>query len=204
MYSESVQYLKELIDSKALGDIFFIASRRINLGLFQHHADVIWDLAVHDLSIIDYLLGLDMARVSTFKKKFHDFPKDAYASINMELKCGTVIHISVSWLSPVKVREMIVGGTKMMAVYDDTQAKKIKVFDRGVILQETLARDDLYKYMVQYKLGNISEPDILPIQPLTSAVNHFVDCVKTYREPRTGKKSILNVMKALEIITRSS
>lgn len=200
IYSEPVKYLKENIDS--LGDIVYINSRRINLGLFQYTTDVIWDLAVHDLSIIDYLVGLDIKEVSVFKKKYKNFPNEAIASINLELKSEVVINLNVSWLSPVKVREMIIGGTNMSAVYDDTKSDAITLYDAGVVLEKDLKKDELYNQMVQYKYGETIIPTLSKNKSLDNAVEHFCECILEDREPITGKTSIINVIKALEIISR--
>lgn len=200
IYSEPVKYLKENLSK--LGDIVYINSRRINLGLFQYTTDVIWDLAVHDLSIIEYLVGLDIQRVSVFKKKYKNFPNEAIASINLELKSGVVLNINVSWLSPVKVREMIIGGTKMSAVYDDTKKDAIQMHDAGVILETDFDKDELYNQMVQYKYGETSTPQLPKNMSLNNSVEHFLDCILNDKEPITGKNSIINVIKALEIISK--
>jgi len=200
IYSEPVKYLKQNIDK--FGDIVYINSRRINLGLFQYSTDVIWDLAVHDLSIIDYLVGLDIKKVSVFKKRYKDFPNEAIARIDLELSNGVIVGLDVSWLSPVKVREMIIGGTKMSGVYDDTIDEKIKLYDAGIVLEEQLSKDELYKYLVQYKFGNIEIPKLPDNFSLNNSIEHFRDCIKYDKIPITSKKSILNVIKALEIISK--
>jgi len=204
LFAEPVRYLNNLIRKGAMGEIVYISSRRINLGLFQQNVDVVFDLAVHDLAIVDFLVGMEINRVSVFKRKFRTFPQDAWANINLELKNGTLVNIAVSWLSPVKIRETIIGGTEMMAIYDDTTTNKLEIFDRGVILSETLGQDELYKFMVQYKLGNIFEPKIFSKPSLTRAVEHFFDCVRSGEEPISGRKSILAVTRALDIISRTA
>ena len=200
IYSEPVKYLKKNLEK--FGEIVYINSRRINLGLFQYTTDVIWDLAVHDLSIIDYLVGLDIKNVSVFKRKYKNFPNEAIARIDLELNSGIIVGIDVSWLSPVKVREMIIGGTKMSAVYDDTIEDKIKLYDRGVILEEKLSKNELYNQLVQYKYGDIIVPTLPKKNSLNNAIEHFKDSIKNDRMPLTGKKSIINVTKALEIISK--
>ena len=200
IYSEPVKYLKQNIDK--FGDIVYINARRINLGLFQYSTDVIWDLAVHDLSIIDYLVGLDIKKVSVFKKKYKDFPNEAIARIDMELESGIIVAIDVSWLSPVKVREMIIGGSKLSAVYDDTLDEKIKLYDAGVVLEKELDKNELYSYLVQYKYGDVTTPKLPNNFSLNNAIEHFRDCVTQDKTPITAKKSILNVIKALEIISK--
>jgi len=198
IYSEPVKFLKENLSS--FGDIFYINSRRINLGLFQYATDVIWDLAVHDLSIIDYLVGLDIKKVSVFKKKYKNFPNEALANINLELKNDIVIGINVSWLSPVKVREMIIGGSKKTALYDDTTQDKIKLFNAGVILESS--KDKAREYLVKYNYGDIEIPILPNNMSLTNAINHFIECVKENKIPLTDKKSILPIIEALEIISK--
>ncbi|WP_373002810.1 Gfo/Idh/MocA family protein [Sulfurimonas sp.] len=200
LYSEPIKYLKQNLDK--FGDIVYINARRINLGLFQYSTDVIWDLAVHDLAIIDYLVGLDIEKVSVFKRKYKDFPNEAIASINMELKNGVVVSVDVSWLSPVKVREMIIGGTNMSAVYDDTKSSQIEIYDAGIVLEKDLTKNELYQHMVQYKYADSSSPELPDRQSLNNAVEHFKEYVENDCEPITSKQSIINVIKALEIISK--
>lgn len=200
LYSEPVKYLKENLDK--FGDIVYINARRINLGLFQYSTDVIWDLAVHDLSIIDYLVGLDIQKVSVFKKKYKNFPNEAIASINLELKSGVVVSIDVSWLSPVKVREMIIGGTNMSAVYDDTKATAIELHNAGIVLEKDLTTTELHQYLVQYKYAESTTPELPSNMSLNNAVEHFRDYLLHDIEPISSKDSIVNVIKALEIISK--
>ena len=200
VYAEPVKYIKNHLDE--LGEIVYVNSRRINLGLFQYTTDVIWDLAVHDLSIIDYLIGLDIEKVSVFKRKYKNFPNEALANINLELKSGITIGINVSWLSPVKVREMIIGGSKKSIVYDDTIEDKIKIYDAGVVLEEDLSKDEIYKYLVQYRYGDIEISKLPKRYPLNNAIRHFKECVEEGKLPVTSKESIINVTKALEIISK--
>lgn len=200
VYSEPVKYLKNNIEK--FGDIVYINSRRINLGLFQYSTDVIWDLAVHDLSIIDYLVGLDIKNVSVFKRKYKNFPNEAIARIDLELENGIILGVDVSWLSPVKVREMIIGGTKMSAVYDDTIKDKIKLYDRGIILEENLTKNELYNQLVQYKYGDIVIPKLPDNLSLNNSIEHFRDSIRQDKKPLTSKQSIINVIKALEIISK--
>ncbi len=200
IYSEPVKFLKKNIHD--FGEIVYINSRRINLGLFQYTTDVIWDLAVHDLSIINHLVGLDIIQTSVFKKKYKNFPNEAIANINLELACDTVINLNVSWLSPVKVREMIIGGTKMSAVYDDTLVNPITLYDAGIVLEQDLSKSELYQHMVKYNYGETQTPILPKNSSLTNAVKHFAECVSMREEPLTGKESILKVMQALEIISK--
>lgn len=198
LYSEPVKYLKNHLDE--FGDIIYINARRINLGLFQYATDVIWDLAVHDLSIIDYLVGLDIKNVSVFKRKYKNFQNEAIANINLELESGVIVGIDVSWLSPMKVREMIIGGSKKTALYDDVIDEKIKLFNAGVTLEST--KEEAREYLVKYNYGDIETPQLENSMSLTNAITHFFECIEEDKMPITDKKSILSVIKALEIISK--
>jgi len=199
IYSEPVKFIKNSLDS--LGDVIYINSRRINLGLFQYTTDVIWDLAVHDLSIIDYLVGLDIKKVSVFKRKYKNFPNEALANINLELNSGITVSINVSWLSPIKVREMIIGGSKKTIVYNDVEKEKIKIYDAGVLLEENL-ENRAYEYLIKYHLGDVEIPKLSGNMSLNNSINNFFESIKEKKLPITSKESIINVTKALEIISK--
>lgn len=200
VYSEPVKYLKANICR--FGDIVYINSRRINLGLFQSAVDVVWDLAVHDLSIIENLIGLDIKRVSAFNKKYGNFPNSAFSDINLELTNGALIGLNVSWLSPIKIREMIIGGTKLTALYDDTKTDKIKLYNAGVVLNDEFAKNKLYEKMVQYNYGNEETPRLCENFSLSNSVEYFRACVTNKIAPSENNKSIISVIKALELISK--
>lgn len=202
VYSEAVKFLKTFIDNGEAGEIFYIHARRVNLGLFQYKVDVIWDLAIHDISIIDYLVSCDVERISVFKKKFKDFPREAIANINAELKNGIAINIHVSWLSPVKVREMIIGGSDKMLVYNHAIAKPIQIYDHGVVIKNSMDTDSLYQHLVQYKIGGVFSPELPKNTPLENSINHFLESIETGQEPLTGKSSIINTIQTLEMISK--
>ncbi len=202
VYSESVRVLREMVGRGELGEIVYVTSRRINLGIFQYFTDVIWDLAVHDLAVIDYLFGLDIDSVQVSAMKYNGFPKDAMANITLHLKSGLHAHLTVSWLSPVKVRETVIGGTDRMAVYDDTQGDKLLVFDKGVVLREELDRNDLVRKMAEYRYGDTAIVPLVNKPPLSTALRHFAECVQTGRQPLTGAGSIRSVTKALDAISK--
>lgn len=204
VYAEPVRYLKEMIQQGRFGELVYINSRRINLGLFQQSVDVVWDLAVHDLSIIDYLVGLDIRNVAVFKRKYNGFPNDAMANISFELTSGTVGSIWVSWLSPVKVREMTLGGTEMTAIFDDTKPDKLSVYDSGVVIKSEMTLPQLYSSLVQYKYGETRTPRLERRLSLNNALHHFRACVEDGHQPETGRDSIINVTRALEIIAGSA
>lgn len=200
LYSEPVRFLKKYVDAGKMGEIFYINARRVNLGLFQYKVDVIWDLAIHDISIVDHLIGFDIEQVSVFKKKYKNFPREAMANINADLVNGTSVNIQVSWLSPLKVREMVIGGSDKLVVYDHTLKNSIRVYDYGVKMDEPMDKDTLYRNLIRHHLGDVYEPELPPNTPLENAISHFLDCVQTGAEPLTGKTAILKTMRVLERI----
>lgn len=201
LYSPAIKWLKANIQT--FGDIVYINSRRINLGLFQSNLDVIWDLAIHDLSIIDALVGLKIKKSKTFSKKYQNYPNDAIANINLELENGPIITINVSWLSPIKVREMIIGGEKKTAIYDDTKRDKITLFDTGVIIKDEFDKNSLYQKMVEYKLGAEEMPVLENFMALDASIESFFSNIKAKKLDKAQKEHTLRVIQALEIISKS-
>lgn len=202
LHSPAIAYLKEHISS--FGEIVYINARRINLGLFQSNVDVVWDLAIHDLSIIDYLVGLHIKEVSTFSAKYLDYPNDALANINIRLESGIIITLNLSWLSPIKVREMIIGGSKKSAIYDETKHDKITIFDTGVVIKDTFDTNSLYKKMIEYKLGEQFSPTLPQSMPLDNSIAHFAELILNKNiESKNDKAHVLRVIKAIEMIQNS-
>lgn len=201
LYSPALKWLKSNIHT--FGDIVYINSRRINLGLFQSNLDVIWDLAIHDLSIIDALVGLKIKKSKTFSKKYQNYPNDAIANINLELENGPIITINVSWLSPIKVREMIIGGEKKTAIYDDTKKDKITLFDTGVIIKDEFDKNSLYQKMIEYKLGEQQIPALENFMALDNSIATFFSSICEKSDNSHQKEHILRVIQALEIISKS-
>lgn len=197
LHSPAVNYLKQHIAS--FGEIVYINARRINLGLFQSNVDVIWDLAIHDLSIIDYLVGLHIHKVSTFATKYLNYPNNALANINIELESGIIVIINVSWLSPIKVREMIIGGSKKSAIYDETKKEKLTLFDTGVVIKDEFDKTSLYQKMVEYRIGTQESPQLSQAAPLDSSINFFANLILT-QDIESNKAHVLRVMKALSLI----
>lgn len=198
LYSPAVHYLKNEISN--FGEIVYINSRRINLGLFQRNVDVIWDLAIHDLSIIDELVGLEIKKVATFSQKYQSYPNDALANISIELKSGIIATINVSWLSPVKVREMIIGGTQKSAIYDDVQRDKVKIYDAGIIVKDKFDANSLYAKMVEYRLGGEETPKLENYMSLDRSIEVFSDLI--FKDLACNQEHVLRVIEALEIITK--
>ncbi len=202
VYSPAVQKIKEIMDSGALGDLFYISSQRLNLGLFQKDINVAWDLAPHDLSIILHLFG-ELPKAVNCQGKAHvsegiedvtnitlDFPNGGYASIHS------------SWLDPNKIRNMTIVGSQKMVVYDDTQTlEKIKVFDKRVEVPPHY--DTFAEFHYSYHYGDIFTPYIKQVEPLKLQCQHFVDCVKSGNQPFSCGRTGLSVVQILEATSES-
>ncbi len=201
LYSPAVCWLKENLH--LLGNIIYINARRINLGLFQNSVDVIWDLAIHDLSIIEYLIGLDIKDIEVFTRKYQNHPNDALANINLELQNGVIITINISWLSPIKVREIIIGGENSTAIYDETKRDKIALYDTGVVIKDTFTPPNLYAKMVEYKLGQTHYPKLQTTMALDNSIAHFAKKIifKDLALHQNDKNHTLKIIDTLQKIT---
>src|ERR1017187_10394054 len=201
VYSPSVVKMKEIVDSGKLGKLFFIDSVRINLGLVQHDVNVVWDLAPHDLSIVDYLLGRLPRSLSSFGSVLasQDIKDGAY--LNLDLGDGLIANFHVNWLSPVKVRHVIIGGSDQSLIYNDLDAsERVKVYGRGIKLANDEQRHQL---LISYRTGDVWSPNISPEEPLARMAAHFVACIKTGGKPLTDGEAGLRVVKILDAAQRS-
>ncbi|WP_233709938.1 MULTISPECIES: Gfo/Idh/MocA family protein [unclassified Helicobacter] len=203
LYAPPIQWLKQNLS--ILGNIVYINSRRINLGLFQNSVDVIWDLAIHDLSIIDYLIGLEIKNIEVFKRTYQNYPNDAIANINLELQNGIIVTINVSWLSPIKVREMIIGGENKTAIYDETKSQKLAIFDSGVVIRDEFDSQSLYKKMVEYKIGSTSYPKLDSKPALNQSIEAFIFKIKNpmHTQHLIDEKHTMHIIKILKQISAS-
>lgn len=200
-YSPPVLKMKELISSGELGKIYFISSTRVNLGLHQKDVSVIWDLAPHDFSIIFSLLDESPSRIQAVgrdcvKTKFPDV-----AFVNLRFPSGIIAHMEISWLSPSKIRNTTIVGSKKMLIYDDMQpVEKIKIFDHGVNFRDP---ETFGEYQLSYRTGDIVSPKLDTYEPLGTEIGHFIECVTTGKKPRSDGYSGLRVVRALEIAEKS-
>lgn len=202
-YSPAVEKIREIIGKGILGDIYFISMTRINLGIHRKDVSVIWDLATHDLSILFSLIKEMPSSISAISNSFVKKGLKDVAFINLKYNAGTIVNINVSWLSPKKIRETIIVGSRKMLVYDDTKSdEKIKLFDKGVdILKDP---DSFGEYQLTYRTGDIMSPVLEATEPLRIEVSHFIDCINNGIEPKTDGYCGLKVVKALEAAERSS
>ena len=196
VYTGAVRKMKEIIESGRLGDIYYFDSVRINLGLFQHDVNVIWDLAPHDLSIMDYLLSEKPVAVSANGSCHIGNELEDIAYLTLEFNDNLIAHFHVNWLAPMKIRKTLIGGTKSMIIYDDTEtSEKVKVYDKGI---DVTSREGVYNTLVQYRTGDMLSPKLDQEEALAVATRHFLDCVINNKTPITDGHAGLNVVRVLE------
>ncbi len=201
IYTGAVRKLRELVAGGELGNLYYYDSKRVNLGLFQPDVSVIWDLAVHDLAIMAYVFPQQPIAVSaTGIGHVPGKPANvAYLSIYFEAQM--MAHVNVSWLSPVKLRQTLIGGDRKMVVYDDLEpSEKIKVYDKGIELK---TRESIYETLVGYRTGDMWAPKLDATEALSREARHFVDCVEKGVPPESGGEAGLFVVRILEAATRS-
>lgn len=206
-YTPAVIKIRELIDEGALGEVLFIDSVRINLGIIQPDVDVFWDLAPHDLSIIDFVLpgGLRPLSVSAQGADPLGAGRACVGYLSLPLQNGAIAHVHVNWLSPTKIRTMIIGGTKRTLVWDDLNPQqRLSVYDRGVDL-ETQALDGAERRAaaISYRLGDTWSPALSEQEPLSAMVAEFASSIREKRAPRTDAESGLRVLAVLEAASQS-
>src|SRR6202007_79852 len=180
LFTGAVRKIRQLIDDGTLGALYYYDSTRVNLGLFQHDVNVVWDLAPHDLSVMDYLIqAKPEAVVATGGKHLNGLADLAFITVYFP---GNVIaHINVNWLSPVKVRTTLIGGEKKMLVWNDLEPdEKIKVYDKGV---EMTGGKGVYGLLVSYRSGDVWAPRIEQTEALKVELGYFIDCITNNRTP---------------------
>jgi predicted dehydrogenase len=200
LFSGAVRKIRELIDDGTLGDLYYFDSTRVNLGLFQHDVNVAWDLAPHDLSIMDHVIrARPEAVVATGGRHLNGLADLAY--ITVYFPRNVIAHINVNWLSPVKVRKTLIGGEKKMLVWNDLEAdEKIKVYDKGV--QMTNGRG-IYDLLVSYRSGDVYAPKIEQTEALRVELEYFIDCILNDLTPFNDGAAGLRVVKILEAVDQS-
>lgn len=196
-FNPAVRALKRLLDSGEIGDIYYIDTARLNLGLYNRELNVVWDLAPHDISIILYLLGTKPEAIEVYgmecvMKGVHDV-----AFMNMVFPNNILVHVHVSWLDPCKVRRVTVVGSNKMVVYNDIEAtEKIKIYDKGV---DVPAYTNTYgEFQCSYRYGDVVIPNVKFTEPLKLECQHFLDCIKDHTRPVSSGEEGLQVVKILE------
>ena len=197
LYTSAVRKMKEIVDSGELGEIYYINSQRLNLGLFQQDINVIWDLAPHDISIINYLLGMEPSEVSAVGASHINPAIEDVATVYLHYKKDLIAFVQCSWLDPDKVRKMTIVGSKKMMVYDDVQpTEKIKIYDKAV--EGPKHYDTFAEFHYSYKYGDILIPKIDGGEPLRTELDHFIDCIENNMQPLSDGFNGLGVVKVLE------
>lgn len=203
IYNPAVTKVQEYIERGALGEIYYIDSSRVNLGLHQFDINVIWDLAPHDISIILYWLDKRPLRVSARGNSYTQDGIEDVAFITLEFTDKIMAHIHVSWMSPAKLRRTTIVGSKQMVVYDDLEAaEKVKLYDMGV---ERLAMNADTRAELQrtYRVGDVISPRLDVVEPLRVECRHFIECIAEGKTPRTNGAAGIAVVQVLEAATRS-
>ena len=200
LFTGAVKKIRQLLKEGALGNLYYYDSTRVNLGLFQHDVNVIWDLAPHDLSIIDHLIAESPeAVVATGQTHLNGFEDVAFITLYFPNKI--IAHINVNWLSPVKVRTTLIGGEKKMLVWNDLEAdEKIKIYDKGIDIKN---QQGLYNLLVNYRSGDMWAPQVEQVEALSQELAYFVDCITHDKVPFNDGAAGLRVVKMLEAADQS-
>ena len=202
IYTGAVRKIQELVASDGLGDIYYYDSVRVNLGLFQHDVNVIWDLAVHDLSIMDYVLPSQPRAVSVTGMSHVPGEPENIAYLTLFLDGCLIAHIHVNWLAPVKVRRTLIGGSQKMVVYDDLEpSEKVKVYDKGITVNGS--PKSVYQMLIGYRAGDMWAPQLDMTEALQAEALHFIRCIEEGEQPITDGEAGLRVVRILEAATRS-
>lgn len=204
LFTGAVQKIKETIRSGALGDLLYIDSVRINLGLFQHDVNVIWDLAPHDISIIDYLIDLDPVAVTALGISHTCSGLEDIAYVHIEYPGQLIVHLHLNWLAPAKIRRMLIGGSEKMIIYDDIEpSEKVKIYDKGIVVRNEQDVNSVHKIIVDYRTGDMAAPKLDNIEALHAEADHFISCVCDRTQPLVNGQAGLRVVRILEATQKS-
>lgn len=201
LYSPPVVVIQDLIASGQLGDIQFISTSRVNLGLHQADVSVTWDLGPHDFSILRYWLGETPVRVSALTRQCVIPTIADVAFINLEFPSGTIAHVELSWLAPSKLRRTTIVGSERMVVYDDTSSEPVRIFDSGVVHK---APETFGEYQLSYRAGDIVSLRVDAAEPLGVEMRDFCDCIRAGATPRSSPELGLEVVRIIEAAERST
>lgn len=201
-YTSGVKKIKEIVSSGDLGDILYWDSVRINLGLFQHDVNVVWDLAPHDLSIMDYVIDARPVSVQTVGVAHYSDKIENIAYMTLRFNQGMIAHFHFNWLAPVKIRMTLIGGSKKMIIYNDMEpSEKLKVYDKGVEI--ATGKDGVYETLVQYRTGDMYAPQLENVEALNVEIEHFADVIRNKVQPISGADSGVRVVRMLEAAQKS-
>ena len=200
LYSPPVNMIRELIAADELGEIFFISTSRVNLGLHQPDVSVAWDLAPHDFSILRYWLEETPEHVSALSRACIVPGTPDVAFINLEFPSGTIAHVELSWLAPSKLRRTAIVGSQKMVVYDDTSTEPVRIFDSGVMLPNP---ETFGEYRLSYRTGDIVSPPVRAVEPLSVEMADFCAAIRGASTPRSSRELGLDVVRIIEAVESS-
>lgn len=202
-YTSAVRRIKSMVDGGDLGKLLYYDSVRINLGLFQHDVNVLWDLAVHDLAIMDYALGRVPHTVSATGLAHLPGQQEDVAYLTCFFDDGLIAHFHLNWLSPLKIRRTIIGGDNKMIVFDDLEpSEKLRIYDRGASLSPN-NHESLHRVFVDYRMGDMWAPHLEQDEALRVETTHFAECIASRCQPETGGQAGLRVVRILEAADKS-
>jgi predicted dehydrogenase len=206
VYSAAVRRMRQMVESGDLGEIYYVDSVRINLGVFQSDVNVIWDLAPHDVSIVDYVLGgMLPVEVGAIGAAHAGSRRENIAYLTMQYPPDVIGHVHVNWLAPAKIRRTIVGGSKQMLVYDDMQpSEKLLIYDRGVTISSWDDPEQVYSQLVSYRSGDVRAPRLDDREALAVEVDEILDCLANGGNPVADGASGLRTVRILEAASRSA
>ena len=200
LFTGAVKKIKQLVDDGTLGRLYYYDSTRVNLGLFQHDINVIWDLATHDLSIIDHLIKEAPEAISATGQTHLNGHEDI-AFITIYFPNKVIAHINVNWISPVKVRTTLIGGEKKMLVWNDLEAdEKLKIYDKGV---DVKSQEGVYNLLVSYRSGDMWAPQVRQVEALKVELDYFIECIREDTKPLNDGCAGLKVVRMLEAANES-
>ena len=200
LFTGAVRKIQKLVKEGTLGKLYYYDSTRVNLGLFQHDCNVIWDLAPHDLSIMNHLLHKEAEAISATGQSHLNRHEDI-AFITAYFPDSMIAHVNVNWLSPVKVRTTLIGGEKKMLVWNDLEAdEKLKIYDKGV---DVKTQEGVYNLLVSYRSGDMWAPQVEQVEALKLELNYFVECIQKDAKPFNGGCAGLKVVRMLEAANES-
>ena len=197
LYSPPVNMIRGLIEAGDLGEIYFVTTSRVNLGLHQSDVSVAWDLAPHDFSILRYWLGETPTTVSALSRDCIVPGTPDVAFINLEFPSGTIAHVEIAWLAPSKLRRTAIVGSEKMVVYDDTSTEPVRIFDSGVMLRNP---ETFGEYQLSYRTGDIISPRVDVAEPLLSELTDFCAAIRTGEPPRSSRELGLDVVRIIEAV----
>jgi len=204
VYTGAVARIREMVQSGELGDLYYYDSTRINLGLFQSDVSVLWDLAVHDLSILDDVVRERPTEVSANGISHVEGHPVNLAYLTLRFPGRMIAHLHVNWLAPVKIRQTLIGGSKRMVVYDDLEAsEKVRVYDKGITLQDAEDGASVYKMVAYRRTGDMIAPRLNMTEALEVEAEHFLRCIRGEETPRTSGEQGARLVRVLEAAEQS-